>query len=149
MVLILVGGGWCASAVFGQSVVLSDGGIAFPDDSAQVTAVFTGTAPLAKTGQSSCFDASGSLILCGSGVGAGQEGHVRPGVPWPIPRFTKNGDGTVTDNLSGLIWLEDANCAGTTMNFDVALTFANTLYDQHQNRRPKATARRQASPTTR
>jgi hypothetical protein len=26
--LILVGGGWCASAVFGQSVVLSDGSVA-------------------------------------------------------------------------------------------------------------------------
>ena len=26
------------------------------------------------------------------------------------PRFTDNGDGTVTDNLTGLIWLKDANC---------------------------------------
>ncbi len=35
------------------------------------------------------------------------------GVPWPIPRFTDNGDGTVTDNLTGLIWLKDANCIAT------------------------------------
>ena len=29
----------------------------------------------------------------------------------PSPRFTKNGDGTVTDNRTGLIWLQDASCA--------------------------------------
>jgi len=29
---------------------------------------------------------------------------------WPNPRFTDNNDGTVTDNLTGLMWLKDANC---------------------------------------
>jgi len=29
----------------------------------------------------------------------------------PNPRFTKNGDGTVMDNPTGLIWLQDASCA--------------------------------------
>ncbi|MBI5194448.1 MAG: DUF1566 domain-containing protein [Nitrospirae bacterium] len=28
---------------------------------------------------------------------------------WPSPRFTNNGDGTVTDNLTGLMWTQDAN----------------------------------------
>jgi hypothetical protein len=28
------------------------------------------------------------------------------------PRFKDNGDGTVTDNLTGLIWLKNANCFG-------------------------------------
>ncbi|MDM8544153.1 DUF1566 domain-containing protein [Desulfococcaceae bacterium HSG9] len=32
------------------------------------------------------------------------------GVDWPNPRFTVNGDGTVTDELTGLMWLQDANC---------------------------------------
>ncbi|MEM7827921.1 MAG: DUF1566 domain-containing protein, partial [Candidatus Aenigmatarchaeota archaeon] len=32
------------------------------------------------------------------------------GVDWPSQRFTDNGNGTVTDNLTGLIWLKDANC---------------------------------------
>ena len=128
LMLVLAANAWIVTAAFGQSVVLSDGGIAFPDDTEQITAVFTGTAPLAKSGQTSCFDASGNLTLCGTGVGAGQEGHVRPGVRWPIPRFTKNGDGTVTDNLTGLIWLEDANCVAAD-NFDAILALANTLYD--------------------
>jgi len=28
------------------------------------------------------------------------------------PRFTDNGNGTVTDNLTGLVWLQNANCFG-------------------------------------
>ena len=45
----------------------------------------------------------------------GEDGHasMRKGVAWPNPRFTNNGNGTVTDNLTGLIWLEDANAFGT------------------------------------
>ena len=116
-------------AVFAQSVVLADGGVEFPDGSIQSVAAMSVPGPLAESGQSSCFDAAGNLTTCGVGVGAGQEGHVQPGVEWPIPRFTENGDGTVTDNMTGLIWLENANCAGTTFDFDGALSFANTLWD--------------------
>ena len=36
----------------------------------------------------------------------------KKGVAWPNPRFTDNGNGTVTDNLTGLIWLKNANCFG-------------------------------------
>jgi hypothetical protein len=39
----------------------------------------------------------------------GDDGDLQKGVPWPNPRFTDNGNGTVTDNLTGLIWLKDAN----------------------------------------
>jgi len=42
----------------------------------------------------------------------GDDGDLEKGVAWPNPRFTDNGDGTVTDNLTGLIWLKDANCFG-------------------------------------
>jgi hypothetical protein len=45
--------------------------------------------------------------------GPGGNGALQRGVPWPKPRFTDNGNGTVTDNLTGLIWLKDANCFGT------------------------------------
>lgn len=40
------------------------------------------------------------------------DGYFRKGVHWPNPRFADNGDGTVTDNLTGLIWLKNANCFG-------------------------------------
>ena len=45
-----------------------------------------------------------------------------------IPRFTDNGNGTVTDNLTGLIWLKNANCNGRKMWAD-ALTHCNRLAD--------------------
>jgi hypothetical protein len=34
----------------------------------------------------------------------GDDGDLTAGVPWPDPRFTDNGDGTVADNLTGLVW---------------------------------------------
>lgn len=40
----------------------------------------------------------------------GNNGNQYDGVSWPSPRFTDNGNGTVTDNLTGLVWLKDANC---------------------------------------
>ena len=48
------------------------------------------------------------------------------GVPWPEPRFTDNGDGTITDHLTGLVWLKYANCFGTRSWSD-ALSDSNTL----------------------
>jgi hypothetical protein len=44
----------------------------------------------------------------------------------PNPRFTDNGDGTVTDNLPGLIWGKNANLAGEMTWFD-AIDYANNL----------------------
>lgn len=43
----------------------------------------------------------------------GDDGNLQKGVAIPSPRFTNNGDGTVTDNLTDLIWLRDANCIHT------------------------------------
>ena len=45
------------------------------------------------------------------------------------PRFTDNGDGTVTDNLTGLIWLQDANCFGDWTSWTNAQSDASTLGD--------------------
>ena len=46
-------------------------------------------------------------------AGTGQDGELLHGVTWPNPRFTDNGDVTVTDNLTGLMWTKDANLYGT------------------------------------
>jgi Protein of unknown function (DUF1566) len=43
-------------------------------------------------------------------------------VPLPTPRFTNNQNGTVTDRLTGLIWLKDATCPAL-----VGSTWAETL----------------------
>ena len=56
----------------------------------------------------------------------GDDGHLQKGVTWPDPRFTDNANGTVTDNLTGLIWLKNADCFGLKV-WATALSYANTL----------------------
>jgi len=70
-------------------------------------------APVARTGQTTSY-------------AAGDDGNLQKGVAWPDPRFTDNGDGTVTDNLTGLVWLKNANCYGSLV-WDTALVTAVTL----------------------
>ena len=84
-----------------------------------------GPVPVEKTGQTTCFDEAGTVIDC---TGTGQDGEDHNGVTWPNPRFTDNGDGTVTDNLTGLIWLKDANCFGQR-TWNQALSDCNGLSD--------------------
>lgn len=40
----------------------------------------------------------------------GDDGDSQAGLVWPSPRFTDHGDGTITDNLTGLMWLKDGSC---------------------------------------
>ncbi len=58
----------------------------------------------------------------------GDDGDLQKGKPWPSPRFTDNGNGTVTDNLTGLIWLKNADCFGEKLWAD-ALSDCNGLAD--------------------
>ena len=81
-----------------------------------------GLAGLARTGQTGCWNASGTAINCG---GTGQDGAFQTGA-WVTPRFTDNGNGTVKDNLTGLIWLKNANCFGFQA-WAIALSNSNTL----------------------
>lgn len=83
----------------------------------------TPPAELPVTGQTSCYDTAGTAISC---LGTGQDGEIRAGVAWPVPRFTDNSNGTVTDNLTRLIWLKDANCFGLQV-WASALSSANSL----------------------
>jgi len=79
----------------------------------------TGTRPVSpvpKTGQTTSHE-------------TGDDGDKGMGATASGDRFTDNGNGTVTDNLTGLVWLKNANCASTTKNWSDSLLFANTLYD--------------------
>ena len=85
------------------------------------------TAAVEKTGQTECWDESGTPITC---TGTGHDGEYQKGSTWPSPRFTDNGDGTVTDNTTGLIWLKDADCLETIGGIDRSfgeLTWVNAL----------------------
>ncbi len=102
-------------------------------DGSEITGTATGggssvPAPVEKTGQSLCYDPSGSTGGTVACAGTGQDGETQIGTAWPTPRFTDNGDGTVTDKLTDLIWLKSANCFGAR-NWSNALNDANTLAD--------------------
>jgi hypothetical protein len=80
-------------------------------------------AALPETGQTTCSDTSGAPIAC---AGTGQDGESRAGISWPSPRFTDNGNGTVTDSLTGLIWLKNGDCF-SVRTWAQALADANGL----------------------
>ena len=67
-------------------------------DGSEVTGT-TLPAPVAKTGQTTVYR-------------TGDDGTYQKGVASPSPRFTDNGDNTVTDNLTGLMWTKNANIWG-------------------------------------
>jgi hypothetical protein len=67
-------------------------------------------AQLWKTGQTECYNTSGTNIPCADTTG--QDGKIQAGVLWPSPRFLDLGNGMVKDNLTGLIWTVDANTPG-------------------------------------
>jgi len=76
-----------------------------------------------QTGQTTSFDANNPQR---------DDGALQKGVPKPTPRFTDNGNGTITDNLTGLIWLKNANCPGTgdwqtALNDVASLNSAGTM----------------------
>src|SRR5262245_41797726 len=60
-------------------------------------------------------------------IAPGDDGALQRGVPWPMPRFRDKGNGTVRDNLTGLIWLKDANCFQGIIGWSVALGEASAL----------------------
>jgi hypothetical protein len=96
------------TAISAEGVVESTpGGLKFPDGTVQTTAAEARSAPVEVTGLTGCWDTDGIPRTC---AGTGEDGESQAGVAWPTPRFTDNGDGTVTDNLTGLVWLQDAHC---------------------------------------
>lgn len=88
---------------------------------------------LPRTGQTTCYDALGTVIDCAH---TGQDGEKQAGAPLPSARFRDNKNGTVTDTLTGLIWLKNANCTDTVggivrgnglLDWQSALSWSNKL----------------------
>lgn len=79
-----------------------------------------GAASLLKTGQTKCYDQSGMEIDC---AGSGQDAETKAGVALA---YTDNGDGTITDDKTGLVWekLDDANQAGVAGVHDQNNTYS-------------------------
>jgi len=81
-----------------------------------------------KTGQTKCYDLSSHSEKTCAVEDKGQDGNFAATVGTSAsPRFTAS-NGTVTDNLTGLIWLENANCFDSTKKtWAEVLTFVSTL----------------------
>jgi hypothetical protein len=108
-----------------------------------------GGAIVPKTGQTTCYTSVSPWQTCTCGTAncpSGQDGEYQLGIEpalapgayvvpaWAGTRFTDNGDGTVRDNLTGLVWLQDASCSGLAGtdsygrgDWATALTAANSL----------------------
>ena len=70
---------------------------------------------LPQTGQVTCWRVLQDSSVVPTTCSNPQDGDLRAGAPLPEPRFTDRGDGTVTDNLTGLMWTQDANLPGALL----------------------------------
>jgi len=92
---------------------------------APVPVCTTGSAPPA-TGQTKCYDQNGTSVLCDSTSCPGQDGFYRAGCSGGS-RFTDNGDGTVTDNCTGLMWQKGTADVNGDGEIDGSLEGTDTL----------------------
>ncbi len=85
-----------------------------------VTVTVEGNENMPQTGQTTIYS-------------AGDDGSLQEGAAWPSPRFTDNGNQTVTDNLTGLMWTKDGStptfspCNGGSMTWQGGLTYVSCL----------------------
>ncbi len=64
------------------------------------------------------------------------DGNSKGGALWPDSRFTDNGDDTMTDRITGLVWPQEGgavsvgSCRGGTKSWDGAREYVRCLNDQ-------------------
>jgi hypothetical protein len=94
-------------------LIVNDGTDDSAPDMVTVTAAPALSGIIPDTGQTDCYDLSGLVIAC---VATGQDGAYTINAM----SFTDNGDGTITDNITGLMWQKcsvgqnnDGTCSGT------------------------------------
>jgi hypothetical protein len=79
---------------------------------------------LPDTGQTQCFSCEGvsrcDVILPVGSPLFGQDSRVRTGCPNDANRFTDHGDGTVTDNCTGLMWQKESSDVNDDGNIDTS-----------------------------
>lgn len=82
------------------------------DTNDKITPIPCEGSPVAKTGQTISYE-------------PGDDGDLQKGMTPPVPRFTDNLDGTVTDNLTGLEWTKDGNLYQTISWYQALLNANN------------------------
>jgi len=131
-------GYWSSTTVAGQArpgdppgptfawfVLFDEGNVQGADKSEVnfVRGVRGGSSCFPATGQTTCWDSSGNVIPC---AGTGQDGDLQKGAPLS---YTDNGDGTITDNNTGLMW-EKLSMDGSVHDVSNTYTWANA-FAQH------------------
>ena len=92
-----------------------------PGDTIAAAEVETGLYPVVDTGQSYCYDANNSMLCPAEGEAFyGQDAQIQGNAP----SYTDNEDGTVTDNVTGLMWQQDP---GDKMTYDEAVAGAESF----------------------
>ena len=81
-----------------------------------------GSGGLPETGQTQCDQGAGTLGAC-PGSPAGQDGALLAGAP---RSYTDNGDGTITDDVTGLMW-EKLSLDGSIHNVNNTYTWSAAL----------------------
>lgn len=109
----------------------------FPNSSDGSPIIFTVLNFMSTTNNSvsganfNAYDGSNPLVALAvtgqkTSYASGDDAAVQKGVAWPATRFVDNQNGTVTDNLTGLVWLKNAGCFTPTV-WANAITDANQL----------------------
>jgi len=79
---------------------------------------------LPATGQTRCYNTAGTVIPCASPDWPGQDGFYQASCS-TTGRFTDNGDGTVTDSCTNLMWQKQT--APGTYTWQEALQYCDNL----------------------
>jgi hypothetical protein len=90
-----LGGATCATQGFTSGTLACGQGCAI-DTSGCACGGGGGAFP--ATGQTTCWDSAGTVIPC---AGTGHDGEIQAGATLA---YTDNGDGTITDDNTGLMW---------------------------------------------
>ncbi len=91
----------CGSGAVGGDDGLSSADSVDSSGSGKPTFTYT----IVGTNQTSCFDAAGAAVDC---KGTGQDAERTANAP----DYTEDGDGTVTDNVTGVMWQQSADTNG-------------------------------------
>jgi uncharacterized protein DUF1566 len=105
-----LGGATCASLGFGGGALACTPACGFDPSGC--------TPRYPSTGQTTCWDTGGTLVPC---AGTGHDGEVQAGAPLA---YTDNGDGTITDDVTGLTW-EKKSDDGSVHDKDTLYNWTN------------------------
>ena len=89
-----LGGETCASLGFSSGSLACTAGCGFDVSGC----LCSSSAAFPATGQTTCWNSAGTVIAC---AGTGHDGDIQAGATLS---YTDNGDGTITDNNTGLMW---------------------------------------------